>query len=110
MAGHAHSARMHTSSCGYGGVFSQSASVAVHDGALVAALHARLALGHQPTKGRREARVVLLAQSLPPRQRPPCDGCGDAPFIVVEGHGLCRRCATRVMYADGVACDSDSDD
>ena len=52
----------------------------------------------------------IMAQSLPPSQRPPCDGCGDAPFIVVEGHGLCRRCATRVMYADGVACDSDSDD
>jgi hypothetical protein len=31
-----------------------------------------------------------LAETLPPHSRPPCDGCGDPPFIVVEGHGLCR--------------------
>ena len=42
----------------------------------------------------------VMASTLPPRSRPPCDGCGAPPVIVAGDRGLCGRCASLMMDAD----------
>ena len=51
----------------------------------------------------------VLATTLPPGSRPPCDECGAPPVIVAGDRGLCGRCASQMMDADSEGDSDDSD-
>ena len=51
----------------------------------------------------------VLAATLPPGSRPPCDVCGAPPVIVAGDRGLCGRCASQMMDAEAQGASDDSD-